>query len=461
MKTKVEEKKYERMPFYRKILFGVGDSTFSTLFTVVAFLYMFFLTDVVGLKPSLAGAVLLILKGWDAVTDPMVGYLSDRTKSRWGRRRPYMLFGIFPCAFFFALIWQTYPMIPIDNQTFLFITYALLNLVFWTFFTIAGIPYASLAPELTLDYDDRTSLISARMFFSIVFGLLAAVVPFMILDLYPNKETGFGMMGIFIGIFAIFPVLISFFGTKERPEFQEQKSLPFITSVKETLKNKPFRVAMTIFLLSWMTVDIIGAVFIYYVIYCIGYTESVLQILFGTMFITAMLFLPFWVFVSKKIGKRMTYICGMAFWAAVMFLLFILPPGTPFLALVVLSFLAGIGVSTAHLIPWAMIIDCVDFDELNTGARREGMFTGFTLFLQKFASAIALFVIGIFLDYFGYVANMLQTKKAIIAIKLLIGPIPAMLLLSSIIVSLFYPITKEKYREIREILDKKEKGAGA
>lgn len=451
------DKKYEKLPFYRKVLFGVGDSTFSTLFTVVAFLYLYFLTDVVGLKPYLAGTVLLVLKAWDAVTDPMVGYLSDRTKSRWGRRRPYMLFGIIPCAFFFALIWQTYPAVPHDNQLLLFTLYAVLNLVFWTFFTITNIPYASLLPELTLDYDDRTSLVSVRMFFSIVFGLLAAVVPFMILDLYPNKEMGYGMMGIFIGIFAVFPVMLTFFGTKERPEFQEQTYLPFSTSVKETLKNKPFRVAMIVFLLSWMTVDVIGAVFIYYIIYCIGYTSSVLEILFGTMFLTATLFLPFWVFVSKKIGKKKTYIVGMAFWAVVMSLLYLLPPGTPFLVLVVLSFLAGIGVSTAHLIPWTMIIDCVDFDELKTGARREGMFTGFTLFLQKLASAIALFILGIFLNTFGYVANMVQPKTSILAIKLLIGPIPGFLLLLSIIVSLFYPITREKYKEIRETLDKKEK----
>ena len=451
------DKKYEKLPFYRKVLFGVGDSTFSTLFTVVAFLYLYFLTDVVGLKPSLAGAVLLILKGWDAVTDPMVGYLSDRTKSRWGRRRPFLLFGIVPCGIFFALIWQTYPSISSDNQILLFTVYALLNLLFWTFFTIGAIPYAALAPELTLDYDDRTTLVSTRMFFSIIFGLLAAVVPFTILDLYPNKEIGFGMLGIFIGIFAVFPVMITFFGTKERPEFQDQDSLPFFTSVKETLKNKPFRIAMIIFLLSWMTVDIVGAVFIYYILYCVGYEASVLEILFGTMFLTATLFLPFWVFVSKKIGKKLTYIYGMAFWAVVMTLLFLLPQGTPFFILVLLSFFAGVGVSTAHLLPWTMIIDCIDFDELETGSRREGMFTGFTLFLQKFASAISLFLLGIFLETFGYVANMVQPKTSIFAIKLLIGPIPALFLTLSIIVTFFYPITKEKYKEIRDTLDKREK----
>jgi GPH family glycoside/pentoside/hexuronide:cation symporter len=214
---------------------------------------------------------------------------------------------------------------------------------------------------------------------------------------------------------------------------------------------------MIIFLLSWACVDIVGAVFIYFLTYWMGLTGDDVSILLGTVFITATLFLPFWVFASKKLGKKLAYIFGMAFWAAVMTLAIFLKPGIPFSVVFIFCFLAGIGVSTAHLIPWAMIIDCVDLDELKTGARREGMYTGFTLFLQKFASSIALFITGIFLEWSGYVANMLQPESALFSIRFLLGPVTAILLILSIVVTIFYPITRETHKEIMEKLKKRPK----
>jgi len=450
----------DKLPFSRKVLFGVGDSSFSLLFTVTMLFYLYFLTDVAGLKPALAGTILLAGKAWDAITDPTVGFLSDRTRSRWGRRRPYLLFGVIPLAITYILIWQTYPFAS-GSQGLLFVTYTILSLLFWTSFTVTGIPYAALMPELTLDYDDRTSLVSTRMFFSIVFGLVAAVVPMIIVGAYPNLSAGYSMMGIVIGLFAVIPILITFFGTRERPEFQEMASLPLWKSLKETLKNRPFVFAMIVFLLSWACVDILASVFLYFITYVMGLTVDDVPLLMGTLFVTAMLFLPFWVFVSNKLGKKPAYIFGMAFWALVMSLIFFMKPGVPLSTLVVLCFLAGIGVSTAHLIPWAMIIDCIDYDELKTGARREGMYTGFTLFLQKLASSISLFLIGIFLQFSGYVANMIQTDTAIFAIKFLIGPVTAILLILSIVVSFFYPITRDEHNKVRTELDKRQKAAAS
>jgi sugar (glycoside-pentoside-hexuronide) transporter len=440
-----------KLPFYRKVLFGVGDSTNSLFFTVIAFFYLFFLTDVAGIAPALAGWVLLAGKAWDAVTDPMMGFVSDHTKSRWGRRRPYFLASV-PAAVLFYFIWVAY---PIENQTLLFLTYAGLNLLFWTFFTMMAIPYSALMPELSLDYDDRTSLVSVRMAFSIVFGLLAAVVPMEIVALYPDRKIGFAMMALFLGAFGIVPYVISFFGTRERPEYQQKASLPFFVSLKETMKNRSYVVAMIVFLLSWVCVDVIGAVFIYFIIYWMGLSENDVSILLGIIFITAVLVLPFWVLVSKKVGKKAAYVIGMSFWAVVMSLAYFLHPGLPSWILYLFCFLAGFGVSTAHIIPWSMIIDCIDIDEYRTGARREGMYTGFTLFTQKLASSVALLLVGAFLGWAGYVANVAQKESALIAIRVLLGPIPAGLLILSIVCALMYPITKSGHAKIREELDRR------
>jgi sugar (glycoside-pentoside-hexuronide) transporter len=440
-----------KLPLYRKILFGVGDSTNSLFFTVIAFFYLFFLTDVAGIAPVLAGWVLLAGKAWDAVTDPMMGFISDHTKSRWGRRRPYFLACV-PTAGLFYLIWVSY---PIENQTCLFLAYAGLNLLFWTFYTMMAIPYSALMPELSLDYDDRTSLVSVRMSFSIVFGLLAAIVPMEIVSLFPDRKTGFAMMGLFLGMFGIFPYVISFFGTRERPEFQQKASLPFLASIRETMKNRSYVVAMVVFLLSWMCVDVIGAVFIYFIIYWMGLSENDVSILLGIIFVTAVLVLPLWVIISKRVGKKAAYVIGMSFWAAVMSLAIFLRPGVGDWVLYLFCFLAGFGVSTAHVLPWSMIIDCVDIDEHRTGARREGMYTGFTLFAQKLASSVALLLVGTFLGWAGYVANEAQKESALIAIRVLLGPVPAVLLILSIIAVLLYPVTKADHEKIRAELDRR------
>jgi len=453
MNTKPEST-HEKLSFVRKVLYGVGDSTNSLLFTVVAFFYLFFLTDVAGIAPALAGWVLLAGKAWDAVTDPMVGFMSDHTKTRWGRRRPYFLACI-PSAILFYLIWTTY---PIENQILLFLTYVGLNLLFWTSFTLMAIPYSAMMPELSLDYDDRTSLVSVRMSFSIVFGLLAAVVPMAIVSLFPDRNTGFAMMGRFLGVFGILPYVVSFFGTKERPEFQQMASLPFFASIRETMKNRSYVVAMVVFLLSWVCVDVIGAVFIYFIIYWMGLSETDVSILLGIIFITAVLVLPLWVFVSKRVGKKAAYVIGMSFWAVIMCLIFFLHPGAPKWVLYLLCFLAGFGVSTAHVLPWSMIVDCVDVDEYRTGARREGMYTGFTLFAQKLASSIALLLVGTFLGVAGYVANAVQKESALLAIRILLGPVPAVLLILSIVCVLLYPITKADHEKIRAELDQRPRG---
>ncbi len=189
---------------------------------------------------------------------------------------------------------------------------------------------------------------------------------------------------------------------------------------------------MVVFLLSWVCVDVIGAVFIYFIIYWMGLTENDVSILLGIIFVTAVLVLPLWVLISKWVGKKAAYVIGMSFWAVVMSLAFFLRPGVRNWFLYLFCFLAGFGVSTAHVLPWSMIIDCVDIDEYRTGARREGMYTGFTLFAQKLASSVALLLVGSFLGWAGYVANTVQKESALIAIRVLLGPVPAVLLILSI-----------------------------
>ncbi|NOY07808.1 MAG: MFS transporter [Spirochaetes bacterium] len=436
----------------KKIFFGVGDSTFSLLFTTLSFYFLFFLTDGVGIPAALAGWIFFVGKLWDAISDPLMGYISDRTKTRWGRRRPYLLFGVIPLAVTYILLWQRY---GIENKTVLFILYALLAVAFFTSFTFIAVPYSSLIPELTLDYDDRTSLVSYRMMFSILLSIAGAALPMMFVESAGGSLTaGFGKMAVVFGIFGMVPILITFFGTRERFSREGTASLSLKNAYQQTLKNRPFRFAMFIFLLSWVTVDLIGVVFVYFVTYYLK-RQELLDTLFFTMFIVAVVFLPFWYLVSKELGKRWTYIIGISFWALIMLITVFLPRDSSGLLLIIMAGLAGIGISTAHVIPWSLIPECVDYDELKTGERREGVYTGFLTFLQKLASSFAILITGWILGISGYTAGADQTAGTLWSIRLLLGLIPGIMLFVSIILAFFYPLTKKRFTEIRDELEKR------
>lgn len=456
MKPEVQQKNYsgpiEKLPVGKKILFGAGDSTFSLLFTTLNFYFLYFLTDGVGISAALAGWVFFAGKIWDAFSDPIMGYLSDRTKSRWGRRRPYLLFGAAPLALTYIILWQAY---PIQNQTMLLVLYSFLAVLFFSCFTLTAVPYAAMIPELTLDYNDRTSLVSFRMMFSIILSIAGAALPMMFVEAAGGDVVaGFRTMAILFGLLGTLPLLVTFLGTSERFARAASSGLSLKKAYQETLKNRPFRFAMLVFLLSWVTIDVIGVVFVYFVTYYLNRRELI-NVLFLTMLLVAALFLPFWYLVAKKLGKRWSYIIGTGFWALVMLLLIFLSPGTGNWVLILMSGLAGIGVSTAHVIPWALIPECVDYDELSTGERREGMYTGFLTFLQKFASSFAILLVGSMLGISGYEAGIAQNPRTLLTIRVLLGPLPCILLLLSMILAYLYPITRERYVEIRQELEKK------
>src|SRR5512145_28336 len=195
------------LPVWRKIAYGAGDSGFSLTSTALALLYLYFLVNVVGLDPAAAGIAIGIGRIWDAFNDIFIGTLSDRTRSRWGRRRPYLLFGAIPLGIAFVLMWLV-P--PLDQQTPLLIYYTAMYILFDTLFTLTNVPYIALTPEIAPTYDERTSLHSYRMAFSIGFGLIGAVSPLAIVDALAGSnptatdlQSAYAAMAALLGLFSI------------------------------------------------------------------------------------------------------------------------------------------------------------------------------------------------------------------------------------------------------------------
>lgn len=433
-----------------KIIYGFGDIGFSMTGTILSAYFPIFLTDVVGITPAMAALALLIGKNWDYINDPLMGYLSDRTRTRWGRRRPFLLFGALPYGLIFAFLWWK-P--PIESQTALLVFYTMMFVLYDAIVTLVSMPYFSLTPELTEDYDERTELTGVRMFFSILGGLVSFVVPMMIIgQMSPGNSQNVFRMGMIFGVAAAVPLLFVFFGTRERPVFAKLERPKLWESIKASFKNRPFIFSAGIYLFTWTGMGIIEANLLFYIKYVVQ-RESMSEIIMATIFVTAIISLPLWNWVSKRFNKRLAYIYGISFWAIVQILLITVNASSSIVYLLILCFLAGIGVGAAHVLTWAIIPDAIEVDELETGERHEGMFYSLVSLFSKATNALAIPLTLLILDWSGYIPNsLIQPRSTLTGIRMVVGPIPALLLLGGIIFAIFYPLTREEHHKVVDTL---------
>ncbi len=436
-----------------KIIYGSGDLGFSMTQSIIAILFAIFLTDVVGLRPAAAAAAVFIGKSWDYVNDPLIGYLSDRVRTRWGRRRPFLLFGSLPFAIAFTVLWWR-P--PIESQLGLAIYFGLAYLLFDTAATLVYMPYFALTPELTLDYDERTSLTSYRMGFSILGSLICFTVPLMIVGkMQPENAGRVLFMGGLFGLLSALPLLLVFLNTRERPEFQAQAQPSFKESLRAAIRNRPFLFAAGLYLFTWMAMNVMELMLLYFIKWRMD-MEAQSDLIAGTIFVVALLVLPFWLWVARRWDKRRAYVAGV-----------VLLGGGPDSARRHQSELGaagrtrprgpgGIGVSAGHVLPWAIIPDAIELDELTTGKRHEGMFYSLVTLAQKVAASVAIPLSLLVLDATGYRANSTtQPASTVHGIQVLTGPVPAALLCAGILFALLYPLGRERHAQIRAELEKR------
>ncbi|HBB31606.1 MAG TPA: MFS transporter [Cyanobacteria bacterium UBA8803] len=448
----------EKLNLKTKLAYGVGELGKEIPGNILVFFLLFFLTNVAGLNPTLAGSVLLVSKVWDAINDPMIGWLSDRTRSPLGRRYPWMLWGAIPMGVCFFLLWFV-P--PTSNQWLLFAYYSGIGLLLDTALTTVALPHGALAAEITQAYDERTSLISFKAAFSIIASLLSLSLAQAIFAKITDPYKKYLILGAVCGVLIICAVYLCVWGTykryrevqTQRQQPTEEQSLPIKQQIQIAFSNFPFLCVIGIYLCSWLSLQVTAAMLPYFVINWMGlpdhhFTQAVLAVqgtALGMMF--------FWGAVAQRVGKRAVYCMGIPLTICALIGLYFLQPNQVGL-LYILAAIVGLGLSTAYLVPWSMLPDVVDFDELNTGHRREGIFYGFVVHLQKVGVAIALFLVGKTLDWSGFISTTpgqlppTQPDSALWAIRLLIGPIPALVLIGGLICAYFYPISRQRHGEI-------------
>jgi len=240
---------------------------------------------------------------------------------------------------------------------------------------------------------------------------------------------------------------------------QEQPTLR--QSLRAAMQNRPFVFGLVVFLLTWVTVEILQATLLYFIKY-VALREEQSDLIMAAIFVTAIFALPLWEWASRRWSKRWAYVGGISCWAVVQIALIFLGPSSSIALILFMAVLAGIGISAAHVLPWAMIPDAIEWGERQTGERYEGMFYSLVTLIRKVATSLAVPAVGLILEFTGYVPNTLQQPPgALLGIRIVIGPIPALLLCGGILFALLYPLGRKQYTEVVQELEVRRAGAGA
>lgn len=439
-----------------KLAYGFGDSGGAIVTVITGFFLQAFLLDIAGLRPAAIGIIFLIAQVWDAVTDPAMGMIADRTRTRWGSKRPWLLFGAVPFGLAYFLQW----IVPDVGPTGLFLYYLFAALLLRTTFTIIGVPYSALTPALTRDYDERTHLNTYRFSFSILAGLVAIIFHPLLVGLaggaiYRGYLISAGVWAVVIAL----AVLTVFRFSYELPPLSAARPEPQFNIVQQlglAFRNRPFLYVTGIYLFSWVTLLLVQSNLLLFTRYW-AQLEAQFTTLILTFQVTTIIFLSIWNYLSARMEKQRIYVSGVLLWIIGLASLYVIPPGAAPLYYAAAAII-GAGAAVAYLIPWSMLPDVIEYDELQTGQRREGLFYGMFVFLQKIGLSLGLVVSNFALEAAGYVnpdiagQAVAQPDSVLAVLRVLVSFVPVVLLLLSVPLALRYPISRARFADIRRQL---------
>ncbi len=441
----------DKLKWTTKLIYGVGDIGNAMVVSAITFFLLPFYTDGALIKPALAGSALAVAKIWDAVNDPLFGWLSDRTISkRFGKRRVYMIFGALPLAISIALLWVV-PGRLSDAGIFAWIVITFI--LFDTMLTLTAVPYYALSAELTEDYDERSGLTSTRMLLSVPAYLVGAAVTPIIVGLFAAKRTGYAAVGIIYGVVNVLALVVSAAGLRERQAITEsQPETPPLRGFLITLKNRPFVRLITAYLIANVSFTLVQTLLYYFLTYRMEMEEGQVSIVLGILLISVGVFLFPWKLLAERINKGPAYAAGLAIGGLAAASTFLLPQGpTPWIY--VIAVVAGMGFSVNWVFPWAMVPDVIEYDRLETGEHRGGMYFGVWGFTYKLTQSLGIAMSGWVLGLFGFAeGSAAQTTQALLGIRLFLGPVPLIIFAIALPLLIWYPITRETHAEVRRQL---------
>jgi Na+/melibiose symporter-like transporter len=420
--------------------------------TSIAILYVsYYLVVVVGLRPEYAGAVQMIGRTIDAFADPAMGRISDRCRWRWGRRRPFFLIGAIPFGAGFGLLWLH---LPEASQLAMFAYYTAIFVLMSVSMTVVAVPYLALQPEMALGYDARTSLNGWRNAGSIL-GVFAAIAIRPVADAFGGGPEGFMAAGALYGAVVAVPWLAIWAVTWERPDFQAREAvMPFFAGVRLAARHANFRRLVGLFLCGRVAMDLVGAMLLLYFTLWLG-RSSDFEPTMGLFFVVVLAALPFWVRIAERVEKATVFAIGALWWAAALAIIVFVQPDWPRWLVIGGAVSGAIGYAVMDLMPWSMLGEVVDEDDLETGERREGTYYGLFMFVRKLAGSLAVWIALTLLGVLGYERNQPPNEATLIATRWLTSLVPAAFLVLAAWLARGYRLTRARHAEIRAALERR------
>jgi len=464
------ENKLKTNTLCSKLSYASGDIYGGGAFLIFSLLFMNFLVLVEGLPVFATTIIIFIGRLWDAVTDSIMGRITDATRSKFGRRRIYFLIGIIPVFLSFFMLFYSF---GIQSEIGKIIYYTLSYMFFGTVFSIVMVPYNAILSDMTSDYNQRTSFTTVRMIFSGGAALICAVIPSIIIKTFGAENIGsaqipgYLVMGLIFG--AIFGAcwFFVFLGTWEKKDLPKPEKIP-LKSWLSVFSNKAYKNFLGIFLSFQIAVDLVLALFIFYIdIVVLQYKNY--EVVVGTLLVCSMLLMVLQGKIAEKKGKAFPLYIGIPIWMLSTFAFIWLGPSVSLFVLCILASLIAVGSSAGNLSTWSMLADIYDIDEIRSGKRQEGLYAGMTTFLRKFASGVAILLMGLGLQLMGFDQNQYTILKeiggdtfdpavyaqssAVAGIKWMFVLIPLVLLSICLFFAIKNKVTKQRFDAVLKGID--------
>ncbi|MGA1510622.1 MAG: MFS transporter [Gammaproteobacteria bacterium] len=425
--------------------YGIGDYAICLYWSGVGLYLLYFYTDVVGISPLYAGWIYAIGITWDAITDPFMGFIAERTRSKWGSYRPFIIFGSVPLALSFVMLFW----VPPFEGTFLFLFLLLVNIFHRSCFTIVSVPYSSLTARITDDSDERTKLTTARMLAASfgTFSISAAGFPIVLFFGSGNESTGFLFLGLISGSIAILILAITVYFVKERTfDPVNQVNANFKLIAKSVSQNYPFWIVFSSILILGSTALMFNNNLIYFVKYSLD-LHAYQGLILGTSGGFTLLAIPFWALLALRLGKRNSWLIAMV-WLLIGFLAFYFYPTQSLSELLIILAFLGFGNGATGVLFWSMLPDTIEYGEWKTGIRTESSLYGFMTFAQKGAIGISALLLGIILTNIGFIPNETQSQETLDSLKMVMSWVPISGVILSLVMVIFYPINKSFHAKL-------------
>jgi len=452
--------KTERVPLGLMLAYGAPNFAGAAMLVPIFIHLPKFYADVVLLPLGYLAMAIAFARSLDAISDPVIGWMSDRTHSRFGRRRPYMAIGAPLCALAFWVLFSPPATLTRDAAA---VWFGVSFVLYFVFHTVFALPHYALGPELTLDYHERSRLFGVREAFTIVGTFTASILPAILIEGFKlDVRRAFSTMGLLFAVLLVVLFGILVLVVRERPDFVARESNPFVPGVRRALRNSPFRILLATYVVGSIAGAIPGTLMPFFNAYVIRPENEQLwlAIFLAAYFGAGIVCLPIWVRLARRFGKRPTWLASFVMGITGGGAMFFLGEGDKIPLLILIAW-AGSSFGAGLFLGPATQADVIDYDELHTGKRREAQYSAFWAILPKFVAIPSAAVPIAVLSSIGYVPNAVQTPAVVLAIRAIFALTPAFFSTLAFFIAWRFPIDERVHRAILDGIERHAHGQSA